>query len=317
MRLEGAVRDVSALQESGGALRCFAGHGDTCLSAIDGSGRKIWTRQIVRVPTSCAWWELDHPSVVQVVSGEAGGTPFLVIGCGDICIRGLDPGGGTTLWERLYENGVPARLEVADVDGDGEPEIIAGGEIISNQSTCRILTPGGHFKWQLEVEGWTSKLTAVAFAERAGRRLVACGATRGRNLYIYALDTPDATGDGEGSATCLLMKKLAGAVTGVGFEPMGDGVVAVNSQGFVSAFTLEGERRWVRVLDAPLTGLRTLDGIFLVTDNTGGVHAFSYDGEPCAHTALEAPARFVAAGRPTPEVIVVSGNRLLRLRAEF
>lgn len=82
---------------------------------------------------------------------------------------------------------MPGRIRVADVDGSGRPSIVVGGEILSDTSCCRILDPQGLERASLWVEGWTSLLTALAFAERQSRHWIACGASRGDNLHLFAL----------------------------------------------------------------------------------------------------------------------------------
>ncbi|MCE2440592.1 MAG: hypothetical protein J4F39_14330 [Candidatus Latescibacteria bacterium] len=176
--LDGPVYDIGAAE--GQATFLAVGHGESRLTGLDAGGRRIWQTDIEREPCPWPWWELPTPAPVQVEGGIFEGEAFFAVGCGDIQIRGFD-GSGREQWRRRYNEGVPGRIRVADVNGCGEPEIIAGGEVLSDTSKCRILDPNGKFQAHLDVEGWTSILTALAFDKTGGRHFIGCGANRGRN----------------------------------------------------------------------------------------------------------------------------------------
>ncbi len=82
-----------------------------------------------------------------------------------------------------------------------------GCDLLSDQSTLRILDPNGGLVSELPVEGWTSMLTALAFGSGKGSRLIACGASRGENLHLFSLN------DGEWKRRWL--KRLGEQVTGI------------------------------------------------------------------------------------------------------
>ena len=228
--LEGPVYDIGAAE--GEATVLAVGHGESTLTGLDTLGRRIWQTDIEREPCPWPWWELPTPAAVQVEGGIFEGEAFFVAGCGDIQIRGFD-GTGEERWRQRYNEGVPGRIRVTDVNGCGEPEIVVGGEVLSDTSKCRILDPDGNFQAHLDVEGWTSILTALAFAEIDDRHFLGCGANRGRNLHVFELD---AGGEWERR----WVKRLGGRVTGIRFLGSGNRVISGTSQGFLICYDLDG-----------------------------------------------------------------------------
>ncbi len=306
-QVEAPVHDVAALAVEGQQMY-FVGHGKTGLTALNERGETVWARQIERDPTSCAWWELNYASAIQVKAFNAGGSAMIAVGCGDLQVRGFNTE-GENLWGFLYENGVPARIRTHDVDGDGLPEIVVGGEIISNQATCRILTHEGRLKYELPIEGWTSKLTSVAYAKVKGRSLLACGASRGRNLHLYDL-TVDSD---ERIPHHLLEKKLGGAVTGVGLFPDEEMVVAGTSQGFITAFNFDGGTRWIKLLDNGVTLLTVLGEHIVAFENDGRYWVFSKKGESLSGGKTGSPVGPWLVDNDSGAIMLASDGRLLRL----
>lgn len=307
-QLEGSVHDATALEVEGKPMY-FAGHGDHDLSALNEKGEVVWTENIVRDPTSCAWWELNDSSAVQVKAFKAGDETLIAVGCGDLQVRVYDTDGNQK-GALLYENGVPARINVVDVDGDGVPEIVVGGEIISNQSTCRILTPYAEMKYELRVEGWTSKLTSWTHEKVNGRYCVACGASRKRNLHIYELP---AGGQDQAEPVHVLEKNMGGAVTGVGLFPDDEFVVSGTTMGFVVAYNFDGSVRWKKLLDHSVAGIITLKDSLLVWDNVGSCYQLSRDGACMAEAKL---GEAIGDLFVDDAIYLVKGNAVVRLETE-
>ena len=190
----------------GNDKKYYVGHGNHFLSCLDNKYNVIWTRTIERDPSYCYWWELDYPSVVELKTFCFAGEDYIVAGCGDLMIRCFNAKGDEK-WRFQYINGVPGRINIFDSDGDGIPEILVGGEILSNRSQCRVLGLDGKLKYELDVEFWTSRLTAYDDAGTEEERYVALGANRGRNLFLYRTYFK-----GDANPVKLFEKKLAGTV---------------------------------------------------------------------------------------------------------
>jgi len=302
--VEGPVHDLSAP----GSPRqiVLVGCGPAGLVALDHDGQRLWQRTIVREPCPWPWWELVTPAPVQVAGGLFAGETLFAVGCGDIQVRLYDSEGNER-WMWRYNEGVPGRLRVADVDGDGVPEIVVGGDILSDVSTCRILTYDRSVKAELPVEGWTSCLTALTWGAVNGRSLIACGATRGRNLHLY-----DITGIGERPETPpehLFAVRLGGTVTGLGLDAAAPALIAATSQGFLLCFGLDGTRRWSRLLEEGITHLVPLGDAFAVQEHSGRFRLISIAGDDLAISRADVPWHCTCA---TPLALWFASDRRLR-----
>lgn len=304
-RLEGTIHDFSVLEDTGSAA-IFVGHGDDRLTALDADGRRVWERTIVREPCPWPWWELPYPTAVQVACGRFGDRTLLAVGCGDIQMRLFDSE-GNQLWMWRYNEGVPGRIRVADVDGDGVNEIIVGGDISTDNSTCRILNDRGEMLWELIVEGWTSRMTALEWKITAdGRKLIACGANRGRNLRLYALATETAH-----DQQSLLCVRLGGWVTGIVLDDATDTLYAGTSQGFLCAYSFAGDKLWFRMFARGIVGLFAVKDRLLVVESDGRLHLLSKAGETLFAGEEALPAQCLV---PDGELLyAASGREIYRL----
>ncbi|MDE2886610.1 MAG: hypothetical protein OXR72_00230 [Gemmatimonadota bacterium] len=307
--LDGPVYDIGAAE--GEATILAVGHGASRLTGLDIRGRRIWQTDIEREPCPWPWWELPTPAPVQVEGGMFKGEAFIAVGCGDIQIRGFD-GAGRERWRQRYNEGVPGRIRVADVNGCGEPEIVVGGEVLSDTSKCRILDPRGDFQAHLDVEGWTSILTALAFDETDGRHFLGCGANRGRNMHVFELD---AGGEWERR----WVKRLGGRVTGIRFLGSDQNVIAGTSQGLLLCYDLDGNRIWRRLFEKGIRHLAPFGNETLVIDDQGQLSAVTAPGDvrtlgrlpgPCAIAEPSGTATLMACGSEMWRVVAESGKSL-------
>ena len=301
--LEGPVRDIGVVQEESFLLA--AGHGSVSLTGFGREGDRLWSTRIEHEPCPWPWWELPTPAAVQVAGGIWEGEPFFAVGCGDIQVRCFDAG-GKEQWRWRYNEGVPGRLTVADVDGSRRPRIVVGGEILSDQSTCRILEPDGQLMAELTVEGWTSMLTALAFGEDGGSRFIGCGASRGANLHLFELEA--------GGWARRWLKRPGGQVTGIHISGADDRVVAGTSQGFLLCYDLEGERVWHRLSDRGVQHLAPMVGGVLVVDTAGGLRRVNLSGDVEDLGSLPGPCSLAAAD--DSGVTLASGSAIFRMSAE-
>ena len=307
--LDGPVYDIGAAE--GEATVLAVGHGASRLTGLDIRGRRIWQTDIEREPCPWPWWELPTPAPVQVEGGMFKGEAFFAVGCGDIQIRGFD-GAGQERWRQRYNEGVPGRIRVADVNGCGEPEIVVGGEVLSDTSKCRILDPRGDFQAHLDVEGWTSILTALAFDETGGRHFLGCGANRGRNMHVFELD---AGGEWERR----WVKRLGGRVTGIRFLGSDQNVIAGTSQGFLLCYDLDGNRIWRRLFEKGIRHLAPFGDETLVIDDHGQLSAVTAPGDvrtlgrlpgPCAIAEPSGTATLMACGSEVWRIAAGPGKSL-------
>jgi hypothetical protein len=245
------------------------GHGPNCVTAFDTTGRRLWTTQIERDPCPWPWWELPTPAAVQVAGGVDRGEPFFIVGCGDIQVRCLDAT-GKERWRWRYNEGVPGRIRIAQIDRSGRPSIAVGGDILSDVSHCRILDPDGRQLAHLSVEGWTSMLTALRFGPSPAGHLLACGASRGANLHLFEL----AAGWKE-----LWQTRLGGQVTGI--EVLGNQgrLIVGTSQGFLICYDLRANVIWRKMLAGGVRCLARRGADVLVADSLGQLHLVTLAGD--------------------------------------
>jgi len=262
-----------------------AGHGAAGLTAFNPNGQEQWTNKIVRDPCPWPWWELSTPAAIQVVGGMVNGEPFFAVGCGDIQLRCFD-GKGVERWRWRYNEGVPGRVVITDVDGSGEPRIVVGGDILTDVSTCRILTPEGKQVAQMAVEGWTSMLTALAFGHTTNRRFIGCGANRGNNLHLFELE--------DGLWQRCWLKQPGGQVNGIAIFGDDDRVIVGTSQGFLLGYDFKGNPLWHQPFARGLSHLVKLDNGVLTVDASGGLSHVTLSGRVESRPPLPGPCSNVA-----------------------
>ena len=275
--LEGPVRDIGVAQ--GAQTILGVGHGACSLSAFSSAGEALWSVNIVRQPCPWPWWELPNPAPVQVVGGVDEQGPFFALGCGDIQIRCIGAAGAER-WRRRYNEGVPGRICVADVDGSGSAQIVVGGEVLSDTSTCRILDSQGNFIAQLPVEGWTSMLTALVLGQVGKRRFIGCGANRGKNMHLFEFQREEICSDAAGNWKRVWMKRLGGQVRGMRIlASEGGRVLGGTSQGFLLCCDLRGEVLWHKLFERGLEHLVPYGDETLICDTGGELRAVSPLGD--------------------------------------
>jgi len=277
-QLPGVIYDIGFADIKEGIIA--VGHAPAQLTALDFTGAILWTQKIVREPSPYPWWELPQPAPVQVVGGQDG-SGWIMVGCGDMQVRCYEVD-GTLRWIWRYNEGVPGRMLAGDVNGDGATEVLVGGEILSDTSCCRIITPEREVLAQLVVEGWTSCLTAVSWTEipGSGRRLVACGASRGRNLRLYDI-TNMGSEMGKGQIKSCIEARYGGKVTALCFLRDDEGLVVGTSQGFVRCLDFAGNCRWQQLMAHGVVWLGLLGETIVLSDRRGGISLLTKDGRFC------------------------------------
>jgi len=182
---------------------------------------------------------------------------------------------------------VPGRIVITDVEGSGEPRIVVGGDILTDVSTCRILTPEGKMVAQMAVEGWTSMLTALAFGEAGGRRLLSCGASRGNNLHLFEFE--------EGQWQRRWLKQLGGQINGISIFGTEDRMIVATSQGFLIGYDLSGKQLWHLLMTQGLRHMVQIGPRVIAVDGAGVVRIVNLAGQVEAQATLPGPCSHIAA----------------------
>jgi hypothetical protein len=304
--LEGPIHAISVSIEPDGET-CFVGHGKSSLSAII-NGNIIWTHQINGIPSYSYWWELWHPSAVAVKAAKTHEGTIIYVGCGDKIFRGFDAKGNEK-WVFRYDNGVPAQIFPIDLDFDGNTEVLVGGEMISNQSTCRILTPSGELISEIPIEGWTSRMTAVTAEWTGNSWLWAFGANRANNLHLYEIEVS------KSEAITLkinqhFINRLAGEVKGVSIDLERQSIYAATSQGYLLGLDFSGNTLWHTEFSHPIDRFEKLSENLLVVDSIGKASITDPSGKTLAEAISPKPwdAGFVTDNT----AVFASDHQLLR-----
>ena len=301
-RLEGPVHDLSAAE--GDETLLAVGHGPSKVSAFSTAGDPLWATDVAYQPCPWPWFQMPTAAAVQVKGCATGGTSFFVVGAGDMHFRRLDRH-GNEVWVERFDESVPGRLRIADVDGSGRAVIAVGGDILADQATVRLFDLDGKLLHELEVEDWVSRSTALAFATAGDRRFIACGANRGRNIHLYELDRQ------AGCWRRLWLARLGGEVTGIELQADRDRVIVVTSQAFLMGYDLAGNTRWTRLQRHPALAVARLSDDILVSDEGGTLSRVTLDGEVAASCPLPNPSTILRVG--TESVYLVSANRILNV----
>ena len=303
--LKGPLHDLDA-----GVELVFVGHGDAGLSALQLSdGAVRWTDQIKRIPSSCSWWEWPTPAAFCVVAARPhSGFDGVVVGCGDIQMRRFDAA-GNCLWDFRYVNGIPGVIRLLDVNGDGVDEIIVGGEVMSNCSHCRVVNGDGQQLQEVEVEGWTSRMTALAVAEGKST-LLAFGATRGRNLYFLKVDATDSA-----PLQQKWMRRLPGAVTAIRIDVAAKAVWVGNSLGLLLVLNFAGDVTGRMALPAPIQSILPTGEEWMVglEDGVGHLVRRERNGALQHRAHWEVSARWDRVAITPDGLLVPTANEILRL----
>ena len=248
----------------------YAGVGQNSISTYR-NGVNIWKRRFERIPTMYFWWEFETPRVVSVKAKDG----LIFAGCGDNHLRCWDSEGNEK-WEYYFRAAVPSKFDIMDIDLDGKDEIIISGGSLGAYSQIEIIGLDGRLKYRANDStgaGWTSYTTAVKVYERYGERYILQGVNRNENFVLYKY-----TGDvGEGCFSTIFSHKLAGAVSALLVD--GDTIYSGTSLGFLSAYDMQGNRKWVTSLNGGIRYIAKFSSGLLVIELDGTMYRLSESGK--------------------------------------
>jgi outer membrane protein assembly factor BamB len=244
----------------------YAGIGTDRVSCYK-KGYRMWSVKIERIPTMFPWWELESQRVTRLAVSDG----LILAGCGDNHVRCFNRE-GDELWTYYFRAAVPHRILPFDIDGDGENEFIISGGLLSAYSQIEIIDASGRLKYRPTPEigaGWTSITTSMIAFERNGGRFIVQGTNRNNNLVLLKYD---------GNAFSReFVKSLAGSVTAL--CESGGTIYAGTSEGFLFAFDMKGERKWLSSLYEGIRYIEKTDSGLFVIQSEGTMCRLGHDGK--------------------------------------
>ncbi len=126
-----------------GQRNVIAGSDDCYVYVLDYQGKIRW-KHTTNVRSSFSSWTLRTPMAKKVVAGalDGDGKGEIAVGFANMHVHLFDHA-GKELWHRPMQYGTPARLMIADVDGDGVKEIVGGCGAPCVFSACHVYSATG------------------------------------------------------------------------------------------------------------------------------------------------------------------------------
>lgn len=222
------IRAVDVISEENMIL---IGYGHDKLLAMDMNGNRIWETKTVRIPTLYDSWEYEYPYVEKLAHFSDHGKPVILAGCGDNQLRWYDLKGKLLNAVYVYAT-VPDIIEFADIDQDGEAEILTAGAKTESSGVIRVYKKNGEPGRNILVGMWLSTINAHALAKEDDKVLMLCGMNYAKNLKLLSVKKE--------SITTVFEKNLGGTVQSVCFSEDRSAIFAGTSKGSVLAFDQVG-----------------------------------------------------------------------------
>ncbi len=293
---EGVVRAVCGADLNEDGETEIVSGGDECvIRALGGGGEVLWEYAPDPEIQYWEWWTLGAPKVRRLLAADINGDshPEVLAGVANMHLYALDAE-GKKLWKFRTDHGIFETMTHADIDGDGDAEIVGGLKTMGASSSVFVINAAGERKTALHNHGWTSQLTALALPrwEQGRRPQIVCGINRLENLRVFA-DV-----DGE-----LLWERCLGDIVTdlVGFDNPAEGevgLVAACRSGYLCGYRPDGEQVWATDLHRPVRAVvaTSLEGVAVLC--CGGdddmVHVVGLDGEELGVLNTGGPARVLA-----------------------
>ncbi len=248
----------------------YAGIGHNTLSAYR-NGVNIWKRRFDRIPTMYFWWEFETPRIVSVSAGNG----LIIAGCGDNHLRCWD-NEGNEKWTYYYRAAIPSKFDIIDIDGDSRKEIVISGGSLSAYSQIEIIDLDGNLKYRANDfagAGWTSYTSSIRVFEKYGEKYILQGVNRNENFILKKF-----TGlESEGNFETIFSYKLAGSVSALLVNA--DTIYSGTSLGFLSAYDMQGNRKWLTSLNGGIRHISKIPNGLLVIELDGTMYRLTENGK--------------------------------------
>lgn len=235
------------------------------------NGVNIWKRKFDRIPTMFYWWEYETQRPVSIVAHNG----LVLVGCGDDHLRCWDIEGNEK-WSYYYRAAVPYKFEIMDIDSDGKDEIIISGGALSAYSQIEIVDLHGKLKYRANDSigaGWTSFTSAIQVFEKYGDKYILQGVNRNENFVLKKFSGNES----ENHFETIFSYKLAGAVSAL-LEDNGT-IYVGTSLGFLSAYDLQGNRKWLTSMNGGVRHIAKTSAGLLVLELDGTMYRLSETGK--------------------------------------
>lgn len=230
------------------------GANDRRLTFLEGDGVERWSNTFEIFRGGWAWYTRNSSvEVVKAADLRGVGQPDILAAVTDRQLHCFDADGNKR-WN-FFIYGIFDPFCLADMNGDGLPEVVGGPGRISCGGTCYVLDANGREIASNGLDGWPSMLPGCdVYLYGSGDNLIACGTTRSK---VHALRL-------EGSSLAPLWTREVGeevhAVAAVDVDGDGKPEVAAGSDCFyLYLFDENGTERWRRNLQAPVRRLFAAD----------------------------------------------------------
>ncbi|MEA4889623.1 MAG: hypothetical protein VB070_09200 [Clostridiaceae bacterium] len=280
-RTAGAVHDLAS---DAGYLYVAYGPDKIACYAEDQS-RLLWQVNLERIPTLYPWWELDTPLAARIQIGRLNGLKTLLAGCGDNSLRFFSPE-GLQLDAYSFFAAVPNLIELADLDGDGQDEILLAGNLMTCISQVDVLRADHTMIDQFGSEDWTSIAKVLRCFSFKGKPAVALGVNHRHNLKVYVF-----TNDGSMKHQTAISERLPGAVADIVIDEANEQLAACTTQGILAVYRFTGERCWTAYFNQPLCSLIWLHDEIWAADESGRVVVYQAAGQISRSYDLPVPIR--------------------------
>jgi len=305
---EDAVLSVCAADARGGVA---AGSNDRYLYLLREGGTPRWSHRFEVFKGGYQRYA-RHSAVelVKVADLRGEGKADILAAVSDRQLHCFDTDGNERWSFMIY--GIFQPLCVADVNGDGLPEVIGGPGRITCGGTCYVLGADGKAIGSNALDGWASMMPGCdVHVGGGGEHLIACGTTRS---HVYALRL-------NGNRLETLWRQRVGdevhAVASADVDGDGRPEVAAGSGCFyLYLFGAEGEERWRRNLGAPVRKVLIMDvngdghPEIVAGCEDGCVWIFDGEGRPAGVHRTEAKIHALASDGRGNLLVGTSDGRL-------